>query len=196
MAGAMGEADAVQQRRRTFPPLGPSVAEGHHRGLDVLHRGERGDEVEALEHEADVTRPQPGEGGVVEGRELLSVEGEGPRRRLVEGSEELQQRALARAARPFDGHELARADGEIDAVESAHLAGAGAVHPLDVAELVQRGHPRSRRATTGARRAARHPPTRPASSPPMRANTTPRASVPGRRGAESLTVVVWATAAA
>ena len=47
---------------------------------DVLPRGERGDQVERLEHEADPVPPQSGETGVVQQADLL-VTDEGPSRR-------------------------------------------------------------------------------------------------------------------
>src|SRR5207244_513715 len=50
-------------------------------------------------------------------------------------------------------------------------------------------HPMSRSATAGASRAARHPPTMPASNPPITANSTPRSSVDACSGALNVTFV-------
>src|SRR5690606_15270101 len=51
--GALGEADSRQRAERELPPSGRGKATVDQRELDVLDGAGAGEEVEALEHEAD-----------------------------------------------------------------------------------------------------------------------------------------------
>src|SRR6266496_6758091 len=69
------------------------------RELDVLRGGERGDQVELLEHEADRPESQLRQLRLPERREVAALEDDFAARRPVEAAEQLKERRLAGAAR-------------------------------------------------------------------------------------------------
>jgi hypothetical protein len=87
------------------------VASPEHRQLHVLDRVQRRDQVVELEDEADDRRPVA---GAVLGPERQAGDRDLPGRRPVEGTDQVQQGALAAARRPGDGNELALLDAEGD----------------------------------------------------------------------------------
>ena len=91
-------------------------------------------------------------------------------RRAVERAEQLQQRRLARARRAGDDDELAGADLEVDAVDGRDLRrSCGGRRAGSRAGSCRAPQSMWRRASAGRRRAARRPPTAPATSPPSSA---------------------------
>ena len=101
------------------------------RDLDVLRGGQRRDEVELLEDEADRPQPERGQLAVAEPCEVATLEVDlavgGP----VEGAEQLEQRRLSRAAGPHDHEELAAGDLEVDIAHCMHLVAVLSVAPAD-----------------------------------------------------------------
>ena len=89
------------------------VAAQLERDLHVLERGERGDELEALEDEADFRPAELRALIFVEAREIGAVEQHGAARRDVESGEQAEQRRLAAARGPDDGDERAVGNGEV-----------------------------------------------------------------------------------
>ena len=79
--------------------------------------GQRGDQVELLEHEAERAQPQVGEPAVGESREVFLLEQQLAAGRPIERAEQLQHRALSRPARPGDDDELTLVDHEVDVVD-------------------------------------------------------------------------------
>ena len=71
---ARAEPDLVQRRERPIVPGGPVHAGVGQRQLDVLQCARTRDQVEALEHEADVTVADVGERVLVESAHVDSVE--------------------------------------------------------------------------------------------------------------------------
>jgi hypothetical protein len=67
----------------------------------VLERGERGNQVEGLEDEADALRPQACAAVLVKLREILAIEQHTPAAGHVETREQRQQRRLARPRGPL-----------------------------------------------------------------------------------------------
>ena len=127
-----------QPRRRAVEPealderaparRGVGGAAGQARGeQDVLLARQLGDEVEGLEDEADVAPAHAGE--LALGASVQAAADHLDRARLgpVEGAEQVQQRRLARARAPDDGHQLARAHLDGGAVEHAPGGAAAAV---------------------------------------------------------------------
>jgi hypothetical protein len=74
--GARAQTHLLEQFGRTRSSGPAIVLDRDHRGFDVLGGAERRDEVERLEHEADVTRADAGQLAVVEVGELATVEDE------------------------------------------------------------------------------------------------------------------------
>ena len=121
----VAQPDGVDQ---LVDPLLVGLAAGdRQRQQDVLLRGEDRQQVERLEDEADLVAAQLGQRLVVERRELVAVDLDGPRRRAVEPGEDVHQRRLAGARRPHDGDEAALVDVDVDAVEGVDHGLAGAV---------------------------------------------------------------------
>ena len=100
----VAQADRVDQ---LVEPLLVGVAAGERqRQDDVLRGGQDRDEVERLEDEAQAVAPQPRQALVVEAGQLLPVDHDGARRRLVEPGEQVHQRRLPGARRAHDRREL------------------------------------------------------------------------------------------
>ena len=108
----------------------------------VFKRGERGDELIALEDEAD--------GAAAQLRELVfrhvaddgAVEGDLAFAGVIKPSEQAEQRGFTRAGGAHDGDELAAGDVEVDALEDVNGSGAGA---QGLAQAVDDDHPGIRR---------------------------------------------------
>ena len=113
----IGEPDGTQ---RGFGPLALAAA-AHprvdERELDVGERGGAGDEVEALEDEADLAIADVGCLVVLQAERVGAVEQKRPRRGLVEEADDVHERALAAARAAHDGDVVAPVDHEVDAVE-------------------------------------------------------------------------------
>jgi hypothetical protein len=99
---------------------------------DVLGRGQRRDQVEGLEDEADLVPAQPGEPGVVEPADVLAAHERLPGRRPVEAGHAVHERRLARARRTHHGGEPGPVDGHVDAVQGVHRRLAAAVGLVQV----------------------------------------------------------------
>ncbi len=147
MLHAVGEPDPGQRLLGPAPALLARQPGVDQRQLDVVQRVGAGQQVEGLEHEADLAVADRGQLVV---RELLdrgAVQAVGARGRLVEAADHVHQGGLAAARGTHDGHVLAAVDREIDAVERVHLLGAHVVDLGDLRELDQRH--RGERATAG-----------------------------------------------
>ena len=126
-------------RARAGPALGfPGDQQRHHH---VLQRAELPQQVMELEDEADLPVPHRRErgGGLLAVHQ--PVEPDLARRRRVEGAQQVEQRALARAARPHDGDELPPAHRQVHARQ--HLdrgAVAAAVQLPESLGLEDRAH--------------------------------------------------------
>jgi hypothetical protein len=99
---------------------------------DVLGRGQRRDQVEGLEDEADLVPAQPGEAGVIQPADVLAAHEGLPRRRAVEARHAVHERRLARARRAHHGGEPGPVDGHVDAIEGVHRRLAAAVGLVQV----------------------------------------------------------------
>src|SRR5450432_1535999 len=77
---------------------------------DILGRVEERNEVEELEDEARLIAAQTGRGVIVEVADRLAAQDHLAARGLVQPAEEVEERALAGAARAHQGHELAGVD--------------------------------------------------------------------------------------
>src|SRR5919198_6505816 len=95
----------------------PGAADRRQLRLDVLERGQRRDQVELLEHEAERPEPERRELVVGELGQITTLEEDTAGARAVERSQQLQERRLAGAARALERDELAGSDIEIDPVQ-------------------------------------------------------------------------------
>ena len=100
--------------------------------LDVAHGGERGQQVEALEDEADLGAAHFGAFGIGEFGEVDAVDEDGAGGGAGEAAEDVEERGFAGAGGADDGDELAGGDGEVDVAEGGDLEFAGAVGLAEV----------------------------------------------------------------
>src|SRR6266699_1483009 len=107
------------------------------RQLDVLIRGEHRQQVEGLEHEADVARAPGRELSRRHRADVGATDADGTSRRLVETGDEIEQRRLAGARRPHQRREAARRNIETEVGEDVDLLGVTLERLVDVANLDQ-----------------------------------------------------------
>ena len=98
MVQAVGDAELSHQLRE--PRLVHRRARQVGRQGDVLRGGQRGDEIERLEHEPDPVAPQLRQLGVPERPDLLLADEGVPRGRRVQPRQAVHQRRLPRSRRP------------------------------------------------------------------------------------------------
>jgi len=110
---AVLQPDPVEHHPRARQAARGRQAAAEQCDLDILQRRQRGDQVEFLEHDADVEAQQP--------RPLSSraqhppFPQHGPGAGMVDAAQEVDQAALAASARPHDGQAIAGRDLQIDA---------------------------------------------------------------------------------
>ena len=142
----LGEADAGEELLGTVHRL--RAARGITRrecgDEDILQHGALREQMMGLEDEANLPVARGREGEFVEGVEALAVEEEFAGVGQVERADEVEQGALAAAARPDDGDGLAARDFEREAAQHGQVAARRAGVALgDVREAEQgsgRGH--------------------------------------------------------
>ena len=154
MVGPVGKADQLERLdgHRLRPGAGdPGVVGGEHH---VLDRGQRRHEVEVLEHEAHLARPDLRPFPFADIDHVTAVELEVGSRSVVQiggvqQAEDVHQRALARSGRAHDRDHLAGLDRDVDAAKRLDdVALAQAVGLAKVAAFeqwhrsVSRGHRR------------------------------------------------------
>src|ERR1051325_7443282 len=132
---ARGQADHVHRFLDAVLALErgePAVAQ---RDVDVVEDVEVGDEVEALEDEADVLIADPRHLPVGEAADVLAVEMVRAAVKDVEQPGDVEEGRLPRPRRPHDRDELAVVDGERQPLQRVRLHQVGAVYLSDVVHL-------------------------------------------------------------
>src|SRR5258707_1312862 len=136
---AIAQADAGERFGGAIAAISRGDALVEHGQLHVLDGAGAREQVEALEDEADLLAAQPRALIAREAADVAAVEEIGAARRPIEAADQVHEGALAGAGRAHHRHELALADGERDAAQSAYLDVAHHVHFLEVARLDDRG---------------------------------------------------------
>jgi hypothetical protein len=113
MVEALPEADPAEQRCGALAGA-VVVAPELERHQHVLERGQRRQEVERLEDEADVRRPKPGPAILGKSEDVLAVQDHPTSARLVEPRQKAEKGRLAAPRRADDGQERLRGHLEID----------------------------------------------------------------------------------
>src|SRR5580765_6464128 len=144
VARPLGKADALEHPHGTLEALFLRHAGVEQGQLDILHRLRARQQVEVLEHEADVPVAHRGELARVHLRDRAAVEAVFAAGGAVEAADQVHEGGLARPGRAHDRYELAFADAHADAVERAHLGVAHAVELDQVARLDQHQKKRGR----------------------------------------------------
>jgi hypothetical protein len=139
-ARPVGEAEVLQDGHRGRACGLPAGAVELERQRDVLHGGQPEEQVEVLKDVTDRAAAQARPVVARHARQRGPADDHFTTARLFETAGDRQQCALAGAARPHDGNQLARADRQVDAAKRVHLAGAGSVHLRHLPEFQHRGH--------------------------------------------------------
>ena len=125
VAGAVGDAEPLQQRMGTRPALLARLA-GIDRGdLHIAGSRQLRQQMIALKDEAEMLAAQSCQIVGGNGRGLTAVDQVAARARPVEAAEDVHQRGFAGARCAHDGDHLAGLDGQIEVVERNHRALAG-----------------------------------------------------------------------
>ena len=137
VVGAVGQADRVQrlQGPLALARSGQALAGVEHRQFDILQRGGAGQQVEALEDEADLLVADVGQFVAAELRDVDAVERILPPGRPVEAADDVHHGGLAGAAGAHERDELALGDFQRHAAHGVHIHLAGVVGLVDVLEL-------------------------------------------------------------
>ena len=114
---ASGQPDFVEQRSRARVPLVRSDAEQHQRQRNVLHDRQVRQDVESLEHEAELRSSQQRARGVFEPRDVGAFDLDSAGLRAVESGDQVEQRRLAGTGFADDRDVFAAADVERERVE-------------------------------------------------------------------------------
>ncbi|CAM5347687.1 hypothetical protein STANM309S_02002 [Streptomyces tanashiensis] len=206
MPEALAEADRLQRLGGPGTPLGGLDAERDEGGLHVLLGGERGDEVEALEDEADGLAAHGRQPALGERGQVGAVEQDAARGGAVEAAEHLEEGGLAAARGALDDETVPLGEGEVDPGERVDSLLSAPVLLGDADEFVHGGTPvvrgwvravgysTRRSASAGRSREARQAPKAPATSPPPRARRTARPTVVTLTGAVRAMSTVLPTA--
>ena len=107
---ARGQPQLGQRLLDALLALGGRHAAVAQRHVDVVEHVQVGDQVEALEDEADLLVAQPRQALVGQPAHVLAVQPVLALVEVVQQARHRQERRLARARRPHDGHELAALD--------------------------------------------------------------------------------------
>ena len=133
--GAVREADAAERLQGALA-AGPAVeARIDHRQFDIAEGVDARQQVELLEHEADLAVAQARQAVGVEALDRRAGEPVVAAGRPIEAADQVHEGGLARAGRPHDGDEIARLDVERHAVERHDAAGVEVVDPAEIARF-------------------------------------------------------------
>src|SRR5512139_4227941 len=128
----LAQPDAFEHGLRlTAPRLAPRAGI-HQRQRDVIERSELGQQVEALEHEADLAVAQGSQLIRRQSADILPVETVTAAAGAIEAAEQIHEGALARARRPHDGDEFALGDAKADPAKRLEHASAGLLVFLEI----------------------------------------------------------------
>src|SRR4051794_12075277 len=123
MPSPLGQSDDIERLGGGFAARAPTVAGVLGGERDVLQGGERRDEVVRLEHEPQLLGPNAGPSAIGETRHLAAADDEARRWAAVEvwllqQTEDVHERALARTRGPHDRDHLAGLDRDVHAAQS------------------------------------------------------------------------------
>ncbi len=129
---AVLEPHACQRVSGQLPALAPAHPGVDQGQLDVVQRRGPREQVERLEHEADLLVADPRELVVAQFRDPVAVEPVFAAGRAVQAADHVHEGGLPRARRAHDGDELVLPDDEIHAAERVHHLAPHVVVPLEL----------------------------------------------------------------
>jgi len=119
----VGELHHLQGLAGQLMPAGLVEAGIHQGEHGVLQGRGPGQQVEGLEHEADLLVAHLGQGVVVHGTHIQSVKHVLPRRGGVEAAQDVHQGGLPRTGRPHEGDVFVAVDHQVDPPQRVHGLG-------------------------------------------------------------------------
>ncbi len=135
MIQAVAQADVLQQLTGPQPSLSARHPRLRHRQLHVLLRRERGQQMEALEDEAELREPESCKMSVAELLRVMPQQLDAARRRQIDAAQYVQQRRFPRAAGAHHRHVVRLVDTQTHAAHGTHLGAAAGVRSIQVAAL-------------------------------------------------------------
>ena len=133
----VGKPDFFQQGDRALPALARGNAAVDQGDLDVLESGKARQEIEGLEHEADLLVPDARQFVVVHAADQAPVDVVASLCRGVETADQVHQGRLAGARRTHDGDVLVALDPQVDPAKRMHLLRA---HVVGLPQVVGTDH--------------------------------------------------------
>jgi len=115
--GAVAQVDQGQQVGEALAVAPNRLAIDQQRQGDIFNGGQGRQQVIELEDESYLAPAEAGDLVVTELRERLSGQDHLPRAGLVQASQQVEQRGLARPGGTHDGDELTALDAEVDAIQ-------------------------------------------------------------------------------
>ncbi len=137
VAQALAKAQPAQQLSRFLAPFFQIKTGIDCRYLDILRRRQAGEQIVALEDEAEGLAPQGGKLIGVQRADILATHLIGSASRPVEAAENVHQGRLARPGLADNRDELAGMHLNRDTIERVHGCLARAINPLDLLEFQQ-----------------------------------------------------------
>ena len=117
VARPIDQPDLIEGREGGGPPRAFVIAAIEQGQLDILECGGARQQVEPLEDEAQIAPSQQRALVAAEALDMMASEQEAAGGRHVEAAEDVHRRRFARSRRAHHGHEVARSDIEIDALQ-------------------------------------------------------------------------------
>lgn len=136
--GARGESDQLEHPGRADPCLFRAVAAQEQREFDVFQRGHRGEEIEKLEHDAEVSAAVSSESVLVRVVQCQSVDDNLAGGRLIEAPEKVEECAFSAAARTGHCAEREGLDFQRDIAQGVHFAGRRGINAGNMAQADHR----------------------------------------------------------
>ena len=133
-AGARGQADQFEHFSRTRAGVFGAIAAQEEWKLDVFNGGHGGEEIEKLEDDAEAFAAVGGEGAFIGGVQRKTVDDDFAGGGLVESAEQIEQRALAAAARTGHRAERVGRDFQRHVAQGVHFAGGRGINAGDMAQ--------------------------------------------------------------
>ena len=108
--GALSHADLIQHGEGGSTNISRCITTEQEGQLDILHNGHRGKQVEELENDPELQSPVLGEGFVIRMLQMDPIHDDLARGRVIKATQQVKQRAFARATGTSDGEEFAALD--------------------------------------------------------------------------------------
>src|SRR5690606_14169113 len=135
----VADAEALGDLLQAAVHLGELDLVEHQRQQDVLAHRERVEQVELLEHEAELAAAEERQLGGAHAGGVDAADAHAPGGGRVDGGQQVEERALTAARGAHDAQELARRDAQVEGVERGVRGAAGGAVDLGEAAGLEHG---------------------------------------------------------